>query len=97
MVWQGMARYGKVWHGTVGLLWYDEVWHGLLPDLEERLDGELDGGGLRLHLLRAVALLQELAHGLGVPPDRVSLPLVVGAAGVGLVQAGRLVVVEPWG
>ena len=25
------------------------------------------------------------------------LPLVVGAAGVGLVQAGRLVVVEPWG
>ena len=48
----------------------------------------------RGHILRAVVLLQELAHGLGVAPDGVGLPLVVGPAGVRLVELGRLVVVE---
>jgi hypothetical protein len=47
------------------------------------------------HTLRTVVLLQELAHSFGVAPDGVGLPLVVGAAGVGLVELGRLVVVEP--
>ena len=48
----------------------------------------------RGHILRAVVLLQELAHGLGVATDGVGLPLVVGPAGVRLVELGRLVVVE---
>jgi hypothetical protein len=50
------------------------------------LDGELDGERLCGHRLRTVVLLQELAHCLRVPPDRVRLPLVVGPARVRLHQ-----------
>ena len=58
------------------------------------LDRELDSLVRADHLVADVVLLQELPHGLGVPPDSVGLPLGVGAARVGLVQTGCAVVVE---
>ena len=58
------------------------------------LDRKLDGVVLTDHLVADVVLLQELPDSLGVSADGVGLPLGVGAAGVGLVQAGCAVVIE---
>jgi hypothetical protein len=46
------------------------------------------------HILWTVVFLQEFPDGLGVAPDGIGFPLMIGSAGVGLVQLGRLVVVE---
>ena len=58
------------------------------------LDRKLDGVVLADHLVADVVLLQKLPDSLGVPADGVGLPLGVGAAGVGLIQAGCAVVIE---
>ena len=42
----------------------------------------------------SIALLQELPHSLGVAADGVGFPLVVGPAGVCLVETGGLVIVK---
>ena len=60
----------------------------------EYLDRELHSFVFADHLFLVVVLLKELPDGLGVPPDGVRLPLGVGAAGIGLVEARCLVVVE---
>ena len=58
------------------------------------LDRKLDGVVLADHLVADVVLLQEFPDSLGVPADCVGLPLGIGAARVGLVQAGCAVVIE---
>ena len=58
------------------------------------LDSKLDGVILADHLVADIVLLQELTDSLGVPADGVGLPLGVGAARVGLVQAGCAVIVK---
>ena len=56
--------------------------------------GQLDSLSLSSNFVSGVVLLQELSHSLGVPADGVGLPLVVGTAGVCLVEARGPVVVE---
>ena len=60
----------------------------------EYLDRELHSFVFADHLFLVVVLLEELPDGLGVPPDGVRLPLGIGAAGIGLVQAGCAVIVK---
>merc|ERR1712064_103526 len=66
-----------------------------LHNLKERLNRQLHCAFLGGDFVGGITLLQKLPHSLGVAADGVSLPLVVGAAGIGLVEARCLVIVEP--
>ncbi len=65
-----------------------------LDDFEEGTNTQLDTGIVRVGRLVRVVLLQELSDCVGAAADGVRLPLVVGAARVGLVQVRGAVIVE---
>lgn len=64
---------------TLALLHHRHLEVLALDDLEERLDGQLDGRLFAGGRLLAVVLLEKLQHGFVVPPGGICLPAVVDA------------------